>query len=196
MKMMGKSTVSVNLARSMVKLEKKVLLIDLDLRKGTLHKKIKVPNKNGIIDIIGKNEDIDKCIQKNVLDGLDVLLTGGTSPNSIGIISRKKMVSLIEKCKERYDFIVIDSPPINVVGDANVISQYAAGMVIVIRANRTRFDDVKKLIENVNLANGKIIGFIINFTGTHTSGYGYYKHRHYGYGYGYGYYGASKKAEK
>ncbi|MCD8158230.1 MAG: hypothetical protein LUD77_04840 [Clostridiales bacterium] len=150
----------------------------------------------GGIDIIGKNVDIDSCIKKNVLDGLDVLLAGGTSPNSIGILSSKKMGWLIEKCKEKYDFIVIDSPPVNVVGDASVISQYAAGMVVVVRANRTRFDDVKKLIENVSLANGKIIGFIINFTETNTSGYGYYKHKHYGYGYGYGYYGVSKKTDE
>ncbi|MCC8014049.1 MAG: polysaccharide biosynthesis tyrosine autokinase [Eubacterium sp.] len=188
----GKSTVSVNLACAMAKLGKKVLLIDMDLRKGSLHKKIKMANKNGVIDIIGKNADFDSCVKKNVASGLDVLLTGGVSPNSMGILSSKKTKLLIDKCKERYDFVVIDSPPVNVVGDACVISQYAAGMIIVVRANSTSFDDIKKLIENVRLANGKIMGFVINFAELYAKGYSYYKRKGYGYGYGYGYYGAAK----
>ncbi len=154
----GKSTVSINLAKTMANMGKKVILMDMDLRRPSIHKKLKLKNKNGINNLMCKTSDIEQVINKNISENLDVVVTGGISPNPSEMLGSKRMASIVEYCRENYDYVIIDSTPVNVVTDACIISKLAAGIVVVIRANETRFDDVKRTIENVEMSRCKILG--------------------------------------
>lgn len=182
----GKSTVALNLAKSMAKMGNKVLLVDMDLRRPSIHKKLNMPNKKGIIDLLGKVDNINSFTHKGIEDGLDIILSGGVSPNPSEMLSSKKMTDIISKFKDIYDYIIIDSPPINVVTDACIISQLSAGIVVVLRSNVAHYDDFKKTVENVEVARGKIVGVVINGVEDSSVKYGKkygYKKGYYKYGY-------------
>lgn len=180
----GKSTVSLNLAKAMAKMGNKVLLMDMDLRRPSIHKKLNMANKNGVINLMGKIENINNCTHKNVVDGLDIIFSGGISPNPSEMLASKKMNDIVNKFKEVYDYIIIDSPPVNVVTDACIISQLSGGIVVVLRSNVAHYDDFKKTVENVDIARGKIVGVVINGVDDNTVKYG----KKYKYGYKKGYY--------
>lgn len=182
----GKSTVSLHLAKTMAKMGNRVLLMDLDLRRPSIHKKLNMSNKSGIKVLLSKNANIDQCIHKNVFEKMDIILSGGISPNPAEMFSSKRMESLINQLKDNYDYIVIDSPPVNVVNDACIISKLAAGIVVVLRSNLTHFDDFKHSVENIEIAHGKILGVIIN--GVEEAVVKKYRYGgRYGYKYGYKY---------
>ena len=191
----GKSTVSIKLAKSMANMGNKVLLMDLDLRRPSIHKKLNMSNKNGFTNLLSKPEDCNKFLHKNVVKGLDILFSGGISPNPSEMLSSKRTKDILDRFKEEYDFIIIDSPPVNVVTDASIVSQMAAGIVVVVRANETHFDDFAKTAENIEITRTRIAGVVINgveeFAGKYGKGkYGYKK---YGYKYSYGYYAENKE---
>jgi capsular exopolysaccharide synthesis family protein len=179
----GKSTISLNMARTMAKMNNKVLLIDLDLRRPSIHKKINTDNKKGFINLMGKTETVESVIRRDTESELDILLSGGISPNPSEILASKRFNEIMNNLKEEYDFIVIDSPPINMVTDSCIISHISAGIVVVIRANETRFDDFKKIQENIELAQCKIVGVVINGVEEAQKRYG----GRYSYKYKYGY---------
>ena len=158
--------------------------MDMDLRRPSIHKKLNMANKNGVINLMGKIEDINNCTHKNVVEGLDIIFSGGISPNPSEMLSSKKMNDIVNKFKEVYDYIIIDSPPVNVVTDACIISQLSGGIVVVLRSNVAHYDDFKKTVENVDIARGKIVGVVINGVDDNTVKYG----KKYKYGYKKGYY--------
>lgn len=182
----GKSTVSLKLAKSMANMGNKVLLMDLDLRRPSIHKKLNIPNKKGFTTLLSKPNDLNLYIHKDITDGLDILLSGGISPNPSEMLASKRTKDILEKYKEIYDFIIIDSPPVNVVTDACIVSQLAAGIVVVVRANETHFDDFSRTAENIGITRTKVAGVVINgveeYASKHSKRYG-----RYGYNYGYGY---------
>jgi capsular exopolysaccharide synthesis family protein len=185
----GKSTVSYNMAKTMAKLNNKVLLLDLDLRRPSIHKKLHTSNKTGLLGVIAKTVDLDKAVIKSEDGGLDVLLSGGVSPNPSEVLASNRFKEIFDQCKDNYDFIIIDSPPINMVTDACIVSRMAAGIVVVLRSNESRFDDFKHIVEQVELAQTKIVGVVINGVDEQTKKYsGRYSYKYkYGYKYGYKY---------
>ena len=88
------------------------------------------------------------------------------------MLASKKMNDIVNKFKEVYDYIIIDSPPVNVVTDACIISQLSGGIVVVLRSNVAHYDDFKKTVENVDIARGKIVGVVINGVDDNTVKYG------------------------
>jgi capsular exopolysaccharide synthesis family protein len=179
----GKSTVALNLARTMSKMNNRVLLIDLDLRRPSIHKKINTDNKKGFINLMGRKETPDSVIRRDTESELDILLSGGTSPNPSEILASKRFDDIIEFYEKEYDIIVIDSPPINMVTDSCIIAKKGAGIVTVVRANESRFEDFKRVAENVEMAQSKIVGVVINGVEENRKRYSY----KYGYKYGYEY---------
>lgn len=194
----GKSTVSLKLAKSMANMGNKVLLIDLDLRRPSIHKKLNIPNKSGFTNLLSKPEDFDKYVHKNIVNGLDVMLSGGVSPNPSEMLSSKRTKYILDSSKEKYDFIIIDSPPVNVVTDACIVSQMAAGIVVVVRANQTHFDDFSKTAENIEITRTRVAGVVINGVEEFVTKYGKgkYGYKKYGYKYSYGYAYSDNETEK
>lgn len=198
----GKSTTSVNIAITFSQLGGKVLLIDADLRRSSIHKKLKLDNKNGLSNVLVGFSELADAVE-HVSESLDVLTAGPLPPNPSELLGSKNFANFIDKCRTEYDYVVIDTPPINVVADALIIAPVTDGLVLVVRDGVTPYDALRHVVDAAEFANINILGTVMN--GVNTKGnrrysyrkysYGYrsYGYRSYGYGYG-GYYGGYDRA--
>ena len=198
----GKSTTAANIAIAFSQAESKVLLIDADMRKPVQHKTFRVSNIDGLSTLIGKMSTMEDAIKRNVLPHLDVLPAGTCPPNPSELLASEQFAELIETLSSRYDYIIIDTPPVNVVSDAIVLRDVIGGVLFVLRYGSTTYDDVDEAMKKVELAEAKTIGFIMNDVKFEHRG-GYYardKYSYYKYGYskkGYGYgYGSNKPKDQ
>ncbi len=177
----GKSTVSANLAISFSKMEKRVLIIDCDLRRPNIHNIFNQENRAGLSNIIGKMVTFEEVVCRNVLPNLDLLPSGTIPPNPSELLCSSMFLELMEKLKKEYDYIIFDTPPIGVVSDALLLKDIMAGFVIVIRESSTTHGDVKDLLDSIKLADSKVLGMIK--VGCDTSkkknGRGYYYYQYY-----------------
>lgn len=174
----GKSTVISNLAVSFSNLDdKKVLIIDGDLRNPTVHRMFGVSNTFGVTDILRGNKTTSECITSVAIDRLHILTAGKVSPNPSEMLGSKKMKDFINNIKEDYDYVFIDAPPIGIVTDAGIISTYSDGTILVVASNETDADMVKIAKERLERVNSRILGVILNKfedEGSVYSNYGYY----------------------
>lgn len=184
----GKTTNSVNLAVSFAQTGKKVLLIDADLRKPRVHKYFEIEDKTGLSNVLSGIFDGEKkdVINKTPVENLDVVYSGHIPPNPIELLASDNMRVFIETVEKIYDFIVIDTPPINVVSDALVLSKYVTGYILVLRSNITVYQSLESAIAKFELANVKPIGIILNDYESNKKEYSSrYKYRRYQYQYYY-----------
>lgn len=156
----GKSTVSANLAISFSKMEKRVLLVDCDLRRPNLHNIFKVENTAGLSNVIGKMVDFDDVVHRDVLPNLDILPSGTIPPNPSELLCSPKFEKLIRILYEVYDYIIFDTPPIGVVADAMLLKDLVAGFVVVLRERNTTHGDVQNILDTMKLADAKLLGFV------------------------------------
>ncbi|MEE0957198.1 MAG: CpsD/CapB family tyrosine-protein kinase [Ruminococcus sp.] len=156
----GKSTVSSNLAISFSKMEKRVLLVDCDLRRPNLHNIFKIENTVGLSNIIGKMADYDDCVHRDVIQNLDIITSGTIPPNPSELLCSARFSELVKNLYEEYDYIIFDTPPIGVVSDALLLKDLVAGFVVVIRERSTTHGDVQNLMESAKLADSKLLGFV------------------------------------
>ena len=190
----GKTFVSVNLAKVLAIKGKKVLMIDLDIRKGSLSKIIGKP-ENGIVDfLVGKTHEEELFVKE--VDGtptLDAVGMGSVPPNPAELLSSEKLDRFISEVREYHDFIVIDCPPVEIVTDAKVINRLADMTVFIIRAGLLEKDELPNIQEYYDTDRYRNMAVLLNGTDIH-SGYGYHRYGyHYGYGHNYGYgYGKKK----
>ena len=169
----GKSTVSSNLAYVLAQGEKKVLIVDCDLRKPTVHKKFELSNEVGLTEVLVDKINLDKAIQK--LDyGVDVLTSGMIPPNPAEIVGSKSVESLLDHLKTIYDYIIIDTPPVGIVTDGIVLSGKVDGTILVVRANKTKDINVIESYNELKKVNANILGTVINIVETPKDKYGYY----------------------
>ena len=186
----GKSTNSVNMSISLAQTGKKVILIDADLRRPTIHSLLDIVNKNGLSRLLGRFCELDDAINKNVVDGLDVIIAGEIPPNPAELLGSERMADTLKKLHEKYDYIIIDTPPIGIISDALVLSKLCAGICFVTRVGNTSHVDIKKALQQVEIANVKVLGFIKAgcYAKKHFYGkYGKYgRYGRYGGSYGYG----------
>jgi len=163
----GKTTVAVNLAISMAKSGKKTLLIDLNLINPNIHNLFNIPDlfnmPNGIGMLRTRKEEngIDLCGVKSSINNLYILPSGSNTYDSEVYIT-DEMIRLLEEVKEKYDFVVIDTPDITHFSDVQVISQYVDGCILVIRAEQTRKEELKRTKELLQRVNVQIIGSVLN----------------------------------
>ena len=172
----GKTTTVSNLAVSFANLNKKVLLIDCDLRNASIHKMFKINNIYGLTDILAKDRAVDKCIQETELENLYVLTAGAIPPNPAEILSSEKMKNLIEDLKNMYDYIFIDTPPIGLVTDAGVLSSFTDGVVLVVKSEsieKKYLEEIKKKLDEVD---ARILGAILNSYKSEQKDYDYYSY--------------------
>ena len=158
----GKTTVLSNLGVSFAKLDKKVLLIDADLRNPSISKMFDTSNSQGLMDILLGKRDIQDCIKKTKQENLYILTGGTIPPNPAEVLSSKKMSEFIESIKDEYDYIFIDSPPVGVVSDASIISAYSDGVIFVVGANEVDSNLAKIAKERLDSVKANIVGVILN----------------------------------
>jgi capsular exopolysaccharide synthesis family protein len=186
----GKSTATVNLAISFAKMGKRILLIDTDLRRPNLHNLLKLKNETGLTDVIARLGDFDSIVHRDVVTCLDVLTSGAIPPNPSELLASPVFAELMEKAKAEYDYVIMDTPPLGVVADTLLLKDFVGGYVLVVRERITTHGDIERALQNIHLADSKVLGFLKVGCDMRARGYGYKKYRYryrYGYRYGYGY---------
>lgn len=187
----GKSTISVNTAVTMAQSEKKVLLIDCDLRKPKIHTFFKLHNGQGLTNILVEDVKCKDIVHEiDLASGLYVLTAGPIPPNPAELLGSNKMKSFVEDMKNEYDYIILDSPPVGMLTDAAILSTIADGTILVCavgHANVEATKGAKALLEKVN---ANILGVVLNKVPVKSGGY--YKYHYYSY-YNYDYYAEGEK---
>lgn len=143
----GKSTVILNLAVVFAQLGKKVLVIDLDLRLPTVHKKLKIKNQKGVTDVLNKNVMFGDVVVKYA-NNLDVLTSGTKIPYAAEFVQSQTLQDFINSLRKHYDIILLDCPPIGLVTDGVVISNYCDGTLLVVASG---YNDKKELLKTKDL---------------------------------------------
>lgn len=180
----GKSTSGLNVAVNFAKMGKKTLLVDADLRKPRIHKAVGVEHE-GLANYLGGFSELDQVITYSEEYGLDLMLCGAIPPNPSELLASNKMTKLAEQLKQQYDYIIIDTPPVNVVTDAVILSKLASGVVVVVREGCTTYTELSKAIETLEFAESRIIGIVLNDSAGLSKGHQYKgKYSRYYYGYG------------
>ena len=169
----GKSTTAGNLALCMAQGDKKVILVDCDLRIPSIHKKFKVSNLAGLSDVIIGKSDLSKVMHR-YNKNLVLLTSGKIPPNPSEMLSSKSMENLLEKLRENFDYVILDTPPVQAVTDSQILSTKADGTILVVRAERTKKESVNNAINLLKKVNANIIGTVLNGTDLSRNKYQYY----------------------
>lgn len=185
----GKSTVIANLAASFASLDKKILILDGDLRNPTIHRMFGLSNINGLSEVLTGQKEFIECIQKSKVDGLHILTGGKIPPNPSEMLASKKMKKFIETIKEHYDYVFIDAPPIGIVTDAGIISAFCDGTVLVVASKEAEVEGIKIAKDRLEKVNANILGVVLNKYEAEGNAYGYYN-------YYYGHEESSRKGRK
>lgn len=158
----GKSTISANIAVTYAQAGYKTLIIDGDMRKPTQHYIFDLPNNSGLSNLIINKATYSDSIKVTNVDNLAILTAGPTPPNPSELIASSKFETIFNELSDHYDFIVIDTPPVNTVTDAQVYAQTVKNCVLVIDAEKNNKIEVKKAKDLLNKADGKLLGAVLN----------------------------------
>ncbi len=180
----GKTTNAVNLAVSIAFANKHVLLIDADLRKPTVHRYFGLENKEGLSEILaGLSNEIR--IRKTDVENLNLLTSGQIPPNPAELLGSAQMDNLLDYVKNYFDYVVIDTPPINVVTDAAILAEKITGYVFVVQGGKNQVQDVRYALDTLEQMNGRVVGMVLNDVSGKTQQKYSYRSRNYGYYRGY-----------
>lgn len=179
----GKTFTALNLATSFKFLNKKVLLLDLDLRKGTLSERVEQKKGIGITNFLADPKvTLDEIICKNAVeDSIDLIPIGVIAPNPVELLLSSRLDELINELKQRYDYVIVDNVPVNLVADASIVDRISELTIFVIRAgkmDRRQLPEIQSLYQHGKLSN---MAVLLNGVRLDQGSYNY------GYGYGYGY---------
>ena len=162
----GKSTVSINTAFSFAELGKKVLVIDADLRRPSLHEKLGIAQAPGLSNLLSGSNSVGAAIKtyKSKTDdtSFDIISSGSIVPNPSEILTSDRMGKLLQALSGAYDYVFLDLPPVGAVIDAVSVGRYAQGMIVVVRENHCPAPVFDDCIEQLRYAGIKILGFVVN----------------------------------
>lgn len=177
----GKSFLSTNLATIFAQSNKRVLLIDADMRHGYMHKYFNLDAKSGLSEFLSDQANLNQVLNKTLVDGLDVITRGKSPANPSELLSSEQFKSLLNQLSQEYDHIIIDTPPILAVTDGIIISQYAGVNLLVARYAKSHMKELELSLNRFEQAGVKLNGFILNDIQRSSVGYSY------GYNYSYAY---------
>ncbi len=178
----GKSLTSINLAFSLSLLNKKVLLIDCDMRRPTLAEKLRISQQPGLSNFLTRQYNLSELIQPCTLKGYEeafyVIPAGPNPPNPMELLSSKMMDKALDALRTSFDYVILDLPPVGEVSDAMTITNKTDGMLLVVRQNYCDRNALSNTSRQFAFINAKILGVVFNCTSENTGKYGkgYYKH--------------------
>lgn len=178
----GKSTTSISLAISMAQSGSRVLLLDTDMRRPRLHKAFGVSNELGVSSVVVGEGTLDAAIKTTEVPNLYVLPCGPIPPNPAELLHTQAFAELFKQLLERFDRVILDSPPIGAVADALVLSTQVSGVVLVVKGGVTQREVAKRAVKQLADVRARLFGVVINDVDLESSKYYYYAaHRGYGY---------------
>lgn len=178
----GKSFSTLNLATVLSLQNHKVIIVGMDLRKPQLVQDLGISNDKGVSTFLIGKISMDDVICKTNIENLDIIPSGPVPPNPAELLAKKETKDLLEKLKDRYDYIIIDTPPVGIVSDAMMLMNYADINVFILRENYSKKQYIKTINEYYTQGKVKNLCILLNDAGLN-------QHYGYGYGYSYGYHG-------
>ncbi|MFW1741853.1 polysaccharide biosynthesis tyrosine autokinase [Acinetobacter johnsonii] len=186
----GKSFISTNLATILAQSDKRVLIIDADLRRGYLHKYFNYDVQPGLTEFLNSEQTLDAVIRTTEVPGLSIISRGKSPANPSELLSSAQFKTLLEQLSDKFDHVIIDTPPVLAVTDGIIISQYTGVNLVIARYAKTQMKELELTLNRFEQAGVKVNGFILNDIQRSSAGYGY------GYGYNYAYaYKANKESD-
>lgn len=179
----AKSTTAVNVSIAFAQNQSRILLVDCDLRLPTDAKKLNAQQSPGLTNLLVGMCTLDEAIQQ-LPSGLDVLAAGDIPPNPSELLGSPRMEQLMKELESRYEYIILDTPPICAVADATILSKMASGVILVVRQGIATRENVNNALEKLKVANAKVLGIVMTGAANEKTK-SYSKGKGYGYGYGY-----------
>ena len=185
----GKSITILNLAISFAQTGAKVLLIDGDLRRPTMARLLIEKASPGLSNVLAGLATAEEAIRKHIYPNMDVLFSGEIPPNPSELLGSQRMQDMLDQLSKRYDYILIDVPPVAIVADVCVMSDMLDGVLFLVRTDRTEKEAVSRGLKQLEISGAKVMGFVLNGGSKERGGYYGKKYRYkYRYRYKYGYY--------
>lgn len=184
----GKSVISSNLSNVIAQTKARVLIIDCDLRRSSLHEKFGYGKTPGLSEILTGDITFAKAVHSTDMEGLDLITAGTNPPNPSELLGSEVMKQLIITQRKNYDYIIIDAPPVMAVSDAPVLTSVCDLAVLVVEAGRVPVKIAQRMREMLVTIKAPVAGIVFNDKSGKGETYEYYGSRYYGKGYGYGYY--------
>ena len=171
----GKSITLLNLAISIAESGQKVLLIDADLRRPAQGRLLMEKVAPGLSNVLAGLSSAEEAVRKDIYPNLDLLFSGDIPPNPSEILGSQEMEKLMDSLSSKYDYILVDAPPVGVVSDACLVANLVDGVLLLVRQGRTKKDEVKRAVDNLKLTGARILGYVLNgVTIERGDSYGYY----------------------
>lgn len=183
----GKSTLAANLAASIAKAGNRVVLVDADLRKPRQHRLFRVPHETGLAAVISGKAELADALQNSGVDGLQILPCGPVPSDPSELLTSPRFAELLELLRSKFDFVIVDTPPLLVVTDPSVVAPRVDGVLLTIRITKGSTQLALRAKEILQTVKARVLGVVVNDQEKPGSAYGYGRYR-YGYGYGYGRY--------
>lgn len=158
----GKSITMLNLAISFAEAGQKVLLIDADMRRPALARLLIEKASPGLSNILAGLASVEESIHRGVYPNLDIIFAGDVPPNPSELLSNERMRGLIDEMSCLYDYILVDTPPVNAVSDTCIVANLLDGVLYLVRENKTEREAVKRGVNQLQLVGAKLLGFVLN----------------------------------
>ena len=182
----GKSTTAVNLATVLAQNGSRVLLVDADLRRSTLHRDFGIPRAPGLTNAIAQFEKgsalDDSLIRDTDVDGLSLLAAGHATPKPTELLSSHRLSQLIAQSSERFDHVIVDAPPILGLADAVALSRMVNGVIVVVATGQTGKENFRVAVRRLQQVQAPLLGVVLNRVDLGSPDYAYYSSEYYGYG--------------
>ena len=170
----GKSTTTANLAVALAQAGSKTVLIDCDLRKPIVHHIFRLPNHQGLTNCLTQKKTIEEVCHMEVMENLTVVTSGPIPPNPAELLGSQSAKELWPDLLDKYDYILIDSPPVLAVADATVLASQMDGVVLVVHSGKSRTEAIREAKGQLLKGNANIIGVVLNQVNMNSGDYQYY----------------------
>ena len=166
----GKSTTCCNLGVVLAQAGKRTLLVDCDFRKPVMHQIFGLRNVRGMVDVLIGDDTLENVMQEP-LERLKVLTVGYIPPNPAELLSSTRFTQFLDGVREQFDYILLDVPPVEVVADAAIVASQADGVLLVLDAQETRREAVRRSMHNLHSVGARVIGTVMNNVDARSDGY-------------------------
>lgn len=170
----GKSTTAANLAVTIAQQGKRVLLVDADLRKPTVHYTFNLTNTFGLTSVLTRQMTLEEAFVESSIQGLSILPSGPIPPNPAELLGSVSMETFLKNAKEMFDQVIFDTPPVLAVTDAQILANKCDGVILVVSSGKTEIEEATKAKEMLIASQGKLLGAVLNNKKLTDSDYYYY----------------------
>ncbi|MCR8842237.1 CpsD/CapB family tyrosine-protein kinase [Paenibacillus sp. SC116] len=172
----GKSTTLVNAAVAYAQSNMKVVIVDADLRKPTVHEFFHLSNRVGVTNVLAQQASLESVMLESGIPNLKVIPAGTIPPNPSELLSSPSMTSFMTELSESYDLIFVDTPPVLLVADAQIMAAKCDGVLLVVQYGRIKREEIRKAKANLELVNANLLGTVLNqYKAKVSSRYHYYR---------------------